>query len=139
MANRPEEMEFYEEQYERVRAINEKAGEEAVVFDAHGSDMAEWYSHVGTVLSTSDFESFHLTLADGVASGADAVSLAWDGADLIYPGSMLFADVPEMVQGIRSEAARDKRIAEARACVRNFEDTAVFARFSQLVFVSDHE
>ena len=37
------------------------------------------------------------------------------------------------------ELSFDKRIAEARARVREFEDTAVFAQFSQLVFVSDHE
>lgn len=85
MAKRPEEMRYYREQYERIERLNDASEEEIVVFDPHGADMEEWYQEIGIVISVSDFESFHLTLADGAASGADAVSLAWDGSDLIYP------------------------------------------------------
>ncbi|MGP4917150.1 glycosyltransferase [Brachybacterium tyrofermentans] len=133
MLNRPEEMQFYEAQYERIYRLNRQADEVLVAFDPHGSDMADWYSSVGTVLSTSDFESFHLTLADGIASGADAVSLAWDGSDLIYPDSMLFADLTEMAEGILDESARNARKAESAACVTNFYDSNVFRLFSDLI------
>ena len=75
MANRPDEMSFYDEQYRRIDTDPLLVG--AVTFDAHGNDMADWYRKVGVVLSLSDFESFHLTLPDGAASGA--LPPAWHG------------------------------------------------------------
>ncbi|MFH0411409.1 glycosyltransferase [Corynebacterium sp. L4756] len=99
MKNRPEEMEFYSEQNRRIDSINEKYPG-AVAFDGFGPDMEEWYRQVGVVLSTSDFESFHLTLADGAASGALPVSLNWPGADLIYPRNWLSGAVGGMVKSI---------------------------------------
>lgn len=99
MKNRPEELEFYDAQYERIDQIN-KSFPEAVVFDGFGNDMDEWYSKVGIVLSTSDFESFHLTIADGAASGAVPALLNWPGADLIYPDSWLSGSTQALVDSI---------------------------------------
>ena len=92
-------MEFYEAQYERIDQIN-KSFADAVVFDGFGNDMDEWYSKVGIVLSTSDFESFHLTIADGAASGAVPALLNWPGADLIYPDSWLSGSTQLLVDSI---------------------------------------
>src|SRR5699024_11058644 len=102
MKNRPEELKFYEEQYQRIARINEKYPN-AVVFDGFGSDMDEWYSRVGIVLSTSDFESFHLTIADGAASGAIPALLSWPGADLIYPESWLSGSTDAIVKSVLKE------------------------------------
>ena len=100
MANRPDEMSFYVEQYRRIETDPLLMG--AVTFDAQGDDMAAWYRKIGVVLSLSDFESFHLTLPDGAASGALPASLAWPGADQIYPTSWLHADVRELAEFIGS-------------------------------------
>ncbi|MCT1834429.1 hypothetical protein M3D63_06500, partial [Kocuria palustris] len=89
MLRREDEMQWYQQCYRRIEQLNEKAGRAAVVFDPHGDDMAEWFQGVGFALSVSDLESFHLTLPDGAASGAVPVSLAWPGADLIYPREWL--------------------------------------------------
>ena len=47
---------------------------------------------IGFVLSTSGsgispvgFESFHLAPAEGIASGAEAVILRWDGCEFVFP------------------------------------------------------
>ena len=133
MNRRPEEMAYYHEQYERVDDINEQAGHDVVTFEAHGDDMAEWYQGVGVVISVSDFESFHLTLADGAASGADAVSLAWDGADLIYPQSILFPDVETMAAGLLDDEARRRRREDLVSVTASFDERQVFARFSELL------
>lgn len=98
MANRPEEMAYYEEQYAKIESDPLLAG--AVTFDEQGDDMADWYRKIGVVLSVSDFESFHLTLPDGAASGALPVSLAWAGADQIYPTTWLHSDVADMADRI---------------------------------------
>jgi glycosyltransferase involved in cell wall biosynthesis len=95
MAQREEELAYYKAQYRRLEEDPLLAG--AVIFDPQGSDMPSWYSKIGTVLSVSDFESFHLTLADGAASGALPASLAWAGADRIYPGEWLHADTSSLV------------------------------------------
>src|SRR5699024_6355866 len=102
MKNRPEELKFYEDQYKRIDHINAKFPG-AVVFDEFGADMDEWYATVGIVLSTSDFESFHLTIADGAASGAVPALLNWPGADLIYPDSWLAGSTQEVVRSILNE------------------------------------
>ncbi|WP_115788797.1 glycosyltransferase [Arthrobacter silvisoli] len=120
MAKRPEEMRFYEEQYARIAEDPDLAG--GVTFDPHGNDMAEWYAKIGVVLSVSDFESFHLTLADGAMNGAVPASLAWPGADQIYPTSWLAASVDEMVQHIEDKTASPEdwraNAAEAQAFVQ---------------------
>ncbi|MHA7155898.1 glycosyltransferase [Arthrobacter sp. TMN-50] len=100
MADRPDELAYYLDQYERIE--NDPLLSGAVTFDAQGDDMTEWYSKIGTVLSVSDFESFHLTLADGAASGALPVTLAWSGADQIYPASWIFPSVETLTEYIAS-------------------------------------
>jgi glycosyltransferase involved in cell wall biosynthesis/spore maturation protein CgeB len=116
MANRPEEMSFYEEQYRRIEADPLLVG--AVTFDAQGDDMADWYRNIGIVLSVSDFESFHLTLPDGAASGAVPGSLAWPGADQIYPTDWLHADAGELAAYISS--LDDESWSQAAAAAQDY-------------------
>nr|WP_118854838.1 glycosyltransferase [Corynebacterium sp. HMSC059E07] len=99
MKNRPEEMRFYEQQYRRIDEINARFPG-AVVFDGFSPNMAEWYSKVGIVLSTSEFESFHLTIADGAASGALPLALNWPGADRIYPTAWLAGTSSDIAERI---------------------------------------
>lgn len=99
MTQRPDEMEYYDQQFARIEQINSgRPG--AVVLDPQGDDMAQWYQGVGVALSTSDFESFHLTIADGAASGAMPALLAWPGADRVYPREWISPDVESMIERI---------------------------------------
>ena len=134
MERRPDEMAYYLEQYQRIQVINEQAGVEVVGFDPHGDDMVEWYQGIGTVISTSDFESFHLTLADGAASGSDAVSLAWAGSDLIYPSSMLFSTIDNMAAAVLDDKARAQRAEDLADRVQQFDAHRVFEQFSRTLF-----
>lgn len=138
MANRPDEMFFYEEQYARIGADPLLAG--AVTFDAQGDDMAEWYRKIGIVLSVSDFESFHLTLADGAASGAVPASLAWPGADQIYPTDWLHADERAMAVFLSGLNEDSWRIAGARAkdiVDTRFESTKVIPELVATILGGD--
>lgn len=126
MANRTEENKFYSEQYARMEADPLLAG--AVTFDAHGDDMTEWYRKIGIVLSVSDFESFHLTLPDGAASGAVPASLAWPGADQIYPTGWLHPDADRMADfliGLADEKRWRQAAAEAQGFVESHFDARV--------------
>lgn len=138
MKSRPEEMRYYEEQYARIQA--DPLLSEGVEFEPHGDDMAGFYRKVGYALSVSDFESFHLTLADGAASQAIPVSLAWEGADRIYPATWLCLDVPSMAQRIRAEAMRPWGETQAQLkvnaayCRHRFSVAVVAAALDRLCF-----
>ena len=71
-----------------------------VIFDPHGSDVAAWFTRVGHVLSTSDDESFHLTLAEGMASGAVPAIRNWLGSDTIYDSRWIHGSALAMAESI---------------------------------------
>ncbi|MFF0973287.1 UNVERIFIED_CONTAM: glycosyltransferase [Kocuria sp. CPCC 205295] len=117
MLRREDEMAWYQDCYRRIDRLHEATGRRSVIFDPHGDDMAQWFQGVGYALSVSDLESFHLTLPDGAASGAAPISLAWPGADLIYPREWLVGSLQDMSARIRSLQADDvqREDLEARA------------------------
>ncbi|ASK18006.1 glycosyltransferase [Halomonas sp. N3-2A] len=123
MANRPEEMAWYEVQYRRLEEDPLLKG--AVIFDPHGNDMAEWYAGINFALSTSDFESFHFTIADGAASGCTPIILPWDGADEIYPKEWVYSNPKIAAEGIKSGASPKE--SNVRFAKLNF-DINVIAR-----------
>lgn len=136
MAKRTEEMAYYQKQYDRIENDPDLAG--AVTFDPHGNDMPQWYSQVGVVLSVSEFESFHLTLADGAASGALPASLAWPGSDRIYPVDWLSPGVADLADRIFSKTqdtgAWSEHAARARDYVRHeFDSTSVLGRIVRVI------
>lgn len=101
MLRREDEMAWYNQCYARIEALKQRVGrDDVVVFDPHGDDMAQWFQGIGYALSVSDLESFHLTLPDGAASGAVPVSLAWPGADRIYPRDWLVSSLQDMSERI---------------------------------------
>jgi len=59
--------------------------------------MGDWFSKIGYILSTSDFEGSHLSVAEAMASGSSPVIITWDGADEIYPKENCFDDISNAV------------------------------------------
>ena len=98
MKNRKDESEFFDNVFGKIGANHELKGK--IEFCGHIDDMAEFYSSVGHVVSTSDFESFHLTLADGPVMGCAAHSLKWDGSEQIYTDLWLNGDIHLMADRI---------------------------------------
>ncbi len=82
LKDRPDERAYYKRFWERLGADPLLQG--AVSFDGYDDDMPQWYSKVGFVLSTSLFESFHYTVADGAASGAVPIILPRPGVSEIF-------------------------------------------------------
>lgn len=91
-----EEREYYEAQFRRIENAPWK---DAVIFDGFG-DVDEWFQKIGFILSTSDFESFHLAPSEGMASGSIPLILKWDGSDTIYQKDYLYDDIHGMVHHI---------------------------------------
>jgi glycosyltransferase involved in cell wall biosynthesis len=62
----------------------------------HGwiDDMPDFYSGMDYVISTSLFESFHYSIAEGMLSGCLPLIHTWRGAERLYPNDVLF-DTPQ--------------------------------------------
>lgn len=138
MKNRPDEMAYYEEQMRRVSEINQEHPG-AVVFDDFGPDMAEWYRNIGIAISTSDFESFHFTVADGAASGARPIAFDWAGADMIYPESWLVGTLDQMALQLLEVPWTEADQEASRAFVdASFGEGRILDELIELVTSSGH-
>jgi len=137
--NRPEELPYYKGQMDRIK--NSDLLKDAVHFDGWGDDMPEWYQKIGFILSVSDFESFHLSVAEGAASRAIPVLLKWEGAEEIYPEDWSYHIVDEMVSAIFDivKSGRFKEIAESRyAYVEKNFDIERISRLWLEIIEADH-
>lgn len=90
LAERPEERAYFDAAFQQIEHNSVLSG--GVTFSPFGRDMHRFYSSVGFVLSTSENESFHYTIADGATHGAVPVAFRWTGADLLYPDEWLAND-----------------------------------------------
>jgi len=97
MAKRVDETAYFEEQFARLEREPLAGG---VSFSAHDPRLAAWYQGIGCVISPSNFESFHYSIAEGAASGAVPVVWPWEGADKAYPQDWIVKDVDEAKQRI---------------------------------------
>ncbi|MBT8491818.1 MAG: glycosyltransferase, partial [Deltaproteobacteria bacterium] len=95
---RQDEKEFYEQQFARLEG--DLAG--SVEISPFDPRLAAWYQHIGCVISPSNFESFHYSVAEGAASGALPVVWPWEGAKRIYPENWLVENVSDAVDRIAS-------------------------------------
>lgn len=136
MDARPGAQAYYAAQEDRI--AHDPALGDAVTWDPHGPDMASWFSRVGVALSTSDFESFHFTLPDGAVHGCVPRSLAWAGADRLYPTQWLAPSTGALaasVQAATADALTWKHAAaEARETIAaTYDEAVVLPRLAALV------
>lgn len=110
---RADERIYYERLYEELEGFETGV----VTFDPHGQDVPEWFQNVGFVLSTSDHEGSHQSVAEGMASGSVPIIRNWQGAAELYPSQHVFGDVREAISRIRSLTSAPARWATtARNC-----------------------
>lgn len=91
----------------------DRALRDGILFDRPGPNMAEWFRHIGHILSTSEIEGCHTAVAEGMCSGARPVVIGWDGAESVYPGHV-HGSVEEMAAAILREAGTTDPAAAAR-------------------------
>ncbi|NUS61863.1 MAG: glycosyltransferase family 4 protein, partial [Lysobacter sp.] len=125
---REDERDYYQGVYSR---INSGPLRYKVVFDPQGDDIPMWMKFVGTVLSPSDFESFHMALAEGAASGAYPILWERVGAQEIFPEFPTVKSAEEAADQILllNRSATGPRLRQqAREMVRDRYDAKVIAR-----------
>ncbi len=127
---REDERIYYEDLY---REINTSCDANAVIFDSHGNDVSVWFSKIGFILSTSDREGSHQSVAEGMASGAIPVIRNWAGASKIYPPQFVFASVDEAVELIQT-ARFSKGFSDQVEEIQRFS----FAHFDLPVIINQY-
>ncbi len=135
MINRPDELIYYETQEKRIESSKYLKG--AVHYDGFGKDMPEWYQKIGFILSPSDFESFHLSIPDGAASGAIPIILKWEGSDEIYPKEWSLDSIDEAVEKILFFSSDNQKFEnEAQQCqqyVKKFSLDIIYNKWKKLL------
>lgn len=107
-----------------------------IIFDRPGPDMAEWFRHVSFILSTSESEGCHTSIAEGMASGAFPALLNWPGADSVYPPQFVTGSVPELAELISSLDERhldEQARAEIAEMAKPFDVRRTQRHFEQLL------
>ncbi|MBC1403221.1 glycosyltransferase family 4 protein [Listeria booriae] len=99
LMGRTAEREYYEAVFARIQAADWK---DSVVFDKHGNDVHEWLQKIGYLLSTSESESFHTVLMEGMAAGTTPCLLSWPGVDTVYPAYSIFQSPEAIVEFIQN-------------------------------------
>jgi glycosyltransferase involved in cell wall biosynthesis len=110
---RRDERAYYEQFHETIGSSPFK---DSVVFESYGDDVSQWFSKIGFILSTSDTEGSHQSVAEGMASGAIPVIRDWPGADLIYPVKYVARSVEAAVESILLWRSPKHYAAEAKFC-----------------------
>ncbi|MFD2627847.1 glycosyltransferase [Oceanobacillus kapialis] len=131
LMNREEEKVYYNQVFER---INNSPWGDNVIFDKHGNDMDEWFRKIGFVLSTSDYESFHLAPMEGMASGSIPVVLNWPGAETIYTKEYIFETEESIVEFISSNQNVPKVKKEKLIkCTKEFDKKVIIRNIENLI------
>lgn len=139
MNRRTAERTYYEQQFARIESS--PLLRDGVNFVPYGDGLFEWYENQGVVLSTSEFEAFHYSLPEGAVRGAVPLSIAWPGADLIYPAAWLASDASDLcakiIAATRDEDIWNARRSEAREFVASrFEESRVSKRLADVILGS---
>lgn len=131
---RTAERDYYTALYQ---AINSSILRNRVIFDPPGDDVDQWLRGIGYLLSPSDFESFHVAVVEGIASGATPIVWRWDGADAIYPGLPLVdtaQKAAELIEWVRHSRSGPRLQQQMDNLVRkNYDAAKVCRRWAALM------
>lgn len=80
-----------------------------VVFDGWVKDIPAWLGDKDYIISTSLFESFHYSIAEGMSCGLLPLIHNWFGAAETYPERYLFSDPDDCLRLLQELAQSDVR------------------------------
>jgi glycosyltransferase involved in cell wall biosynthesis len=130
---RSSERQYFSDQLDRVRT--HRLLGDAISFDGHTRDISGWLRKVGVILSMSDLESFHLGLAEGMASRAVPVIRPWDGSAELYTTRWI-RSTPQAAAAWLLEHSADAQVegeAAREHIRRNYNRDHLHHRWTELV------
>ncbi|MDB1953759.1 glycosyltransferase [Clostridium tertium] len=131
LMNKENERIYYEDIFKR---INSSISKENIIFEDHSDNIGEWFKKIGFVLSTSDFESFHLAPMEGMASGAYPIIFNWDGCDTIYKAEWIVNSIDEAIDKIIKYEAENNYINYMKDFVKNnFGKEVILEKYKEII------
>ena len=82
-------------------------------FDGWVNDISEYLKDKDYIISTSLFESFQYSIAEGMSQGLVPLVYNWRGSELIYPKDYIFNTIKECV-----DIVKDFEVIEDKSAVR---------------------
>ncbi len=133
MRKRTDEKKYYKEQNKRIKKSSYLKG--GVHYDGFGKDMENWFTKIGYILSTSDFEGSHLSVAEGMASGSTPIIIKWDGADEIYPEENCFDDISNATEYILHETDESfsNNLLKNKEFVKEFDIEHIMKKWREVI------
>ncbi len=107
-----------------------------ITFDGWVTDMPSWYADKDFVISTSFFESFHYSIAEGMACGLSPLIHDWFGADNLYPDECLFQDPNDCVDllaKLETENPIEKGVKNRRHIMKRFDQKRQIQEIADLI------
>jgi glycosyltransferase involved in cell wall biosynthesis len=131
---KPEEQAYYVDFFSKIQQMGLA---DAVVFEPHGSDVQQWFRHIGFIISPSEFESFHMAIAEGMASGTIPVIRNWEGSEKLFPTKYSFSDVAGAVALIRKFSQPQAFETESRPlkqfCTERFDLKVILPEYDKIM------
>lgn len=115
--NKQQEKDFFINLYRR---IDESPNKDSIIFQEFGEDVYGWFQNIGFILSTSEVESFHSAVAEGMISGSIPMITGWQGSEIIYPGRFIKKDTNEIVDAIIEYSNNQKLLIKEQSAVREY-------------------
>lgn len=136
--NRSQEMAYFNRQLKRINV--DSILKSSVDIIEYSPTISEFYNDIDFILSPSDFESFHFSVAEGAASGSFPVVWNWTGAEDIYPQKWIVNNTAEAVDRILTKASdrnNDSELKETRKYIEErFAMSQIFQKLDEAFDIS---
>jgi glycosyltransferase involved in cell wall biosynthesis len=98
LLKREDELAYYRKALKRINS--NPSLRYNVIFDSPADDVNDWLSMVGFILSPSDFESFHMSVGEGILAGSRPLVWPWDGAEAIWTRQNVYKGTEDIAQAV---------------------------------------
>ena len=105
LIKRHDELRYYRALFERINSSDRLRTR--VIFDPPGDDVNDWLSMVGFILSPSDFESFHMSVGEGILAGSRPIVWPWDGAEEIWTRQHVYNGTEDIAEAVLTTGRTD--------------------------------
>jgi len=129
-----EEKEYFLEQANRIRKMKCKKN---IIFEDFSPDMNKWYQKIGYVLSPSDFESFHMVVAEGMLAGCIPIIINREGANMLFPSKYIFKTVEDMINGIKEKREPGDYTEVRNFVLNNYESCKICSEIDNYLLKDD--
>jgi glycosyltransferase involved in cell wall biosynthesis len=135
-----DEQDYYKKFYADLESDDLR---DAVILEPHGSDVQEWFTRIGFIISPSEFESFHMAIAEGMASASIPVIRNWEGASQLFPAELIFKDLQEaaglIISNTDTKAFSHLGNRLIDYCRKNFSLEAILPQYDEIMTISPDE